>query len=103
MAEIASVYAPGDLVIVAHATILSVNDLPHGNVVGANPHFKSQLVMTYLAAKTNAVKPMRINYRANIIFIGKPVQHHIAILGHRINAKAGVQDDKKRDKCLAFD
>jgi len=46
---------------------------------------------------------MRINHRTNIIFVGKPVQHHIGILGRRINAKAGVQDDKKQDKSLASD
>ena len=103
MAEIASSRAPGDLVIVAHATILSVTDFSHGNIVGTNPHFKSQLVMTNLAAKTNAVEPVRENHRTNIIFVGKPVQHHIGILGRRINAEAGVQDDKKHNKSLASD
>ena len=103
MAEIASIHAPGDLAIVAHATILPVNDFPHGNIVGTNPHFKSQLAVTNLAAKTNAVEPMRINHRTNIIFVGKPVQHHIGIFGRRINAKAGDQGDKKQDKSLASD
>jgi len=103
MAEIAFIHTPGDLVIVAHATILSVNDSPHGNIVGTNPHFKSQLVVTNLAAKTNAVEPMRKNHRTNIVFVGKPVQHHIGILGRRIKAKAGVQGDKKQDKSLASD
>jgi len=72
---------PGDLAIVAHTTVLTVNDLAHGNFISSHAHFKSKFMMTNLAAKPNPMKPVWKNNRAHIILFSHSIQYDIRILG----------------------
>ena len=42
----------------AHATVFPIDNLTHGDVVGAGSHLEAKLVMTDLAAKAYAVEPV---------------------------------------------
>lgn len=77
----AIIYRPGDFAIVAHATVLAVDDLAHGNFISSRAHFKSQFMMTDLASKPNPMKPVGKNNRAHIILFRHSIQYDIRILG----------------------
>ena len=79
MAEVTFLHGPGDLAIMTHAAVLTVDDFPHVYLVRPGTHFKSQLMMTHLAPKTDSMKPVRENYRGHIVGLGKPVQDHVGI------------------------
>ena len=58
MAEVTVFDRPGNLTVMAHATVFSIDNLTHGDVVGAGSHLEAKLVMTDLAAKAYAVEPV---------------------------------------------
>jgi len=60
-----------------------VYDIRHENVVGPGSHFKANFCVTHFALKTNAMKPMRKNYRAHAVFFRPIVKYHIAVFGTR--------------------
>jgi hypothetical protein len=73
MTEMALLYRPGDLPVVAHATVLPIDDFSHIDLIRPGTHFKSKLMMAHFAAKTDTMKPVREDYWAHIIGLGKPV------------------------------
>ena len=77
----AIIYRPGDFAIVAHTAVLAVNDLSHGNFISSRAHFKSQFMMTNLAAKPDPMKPVWKNNRAHIILFSHSIQYDIRIFG----------------------
>jgi len=79
MAEVTFLHGPGDLAIMAHTAILTVDDFSHVYLVRPGTHFKPQLMMTHLAAKSDSMKPVRKDYRTHIVGLGKPVQDHVGI------------------------
>ena len=80
VAPIAKLGTPGNLIIVAHAAEFSVDDISHGNVVAARPHFETIFIMAHIASKAQAVKPVGKYHRCYPFLFCPFVEHHVAIL-----------------------
>jgi hypothetical protein len=70
MAKVTVLQPPGHIIIVTGTAILAIADFNHVNFICAGAHDKTELAMANFAAKTDAMKPMRENYRAHIVRLG---------------------------------
>ena len=63
----------------AHTTKLTIDDFLHGDVIAARAHLKSQLKMTNLATKSNAMEPVRVNHRPHALLLRMLIEYHVGI------------------------
>lgn len=73
MAKMTFIHGPGDLAVMTHAAILPIDNFSHIYLIRPGAHFKSQLMMTHLAPKTDTMKPVLEDYRSHIVGLRKPV------------------------------
>jgi len=71
----------------AHTTELPFYDVNHLYVITAGTHFKTQLTMTDLTSKADAMKPVGKYHRTDTIGISAFIDHHICIFGTRYRCK----------------
>jgi len=81
--EVAVFDAPSRLVVVAHAAEFPLGDFLHSHVVRTRTHLEPQFVVTDLAAKPDAMKPVGKDDGTDIRQIGIPVQNNVAVFGQR--------------------
>lgn len=65
MAQVTIFGSPCDLVVMAHATKLSIIDIRHPNIVGAYAHLEADLGVAYRAIVADAMEPVRENHRTH--------------------------------------
>lgn len=63
MTKITVLGGPGYFTVVTHAAKLARAYIIHGDIIGAGAHFETEFMMTNLASKPDAVKPVRKDYR----------------------------------------
>jgi hypothetical protein len=98
VAQITVLDRPGNISVVTHPAIPASNNVIHGHVIGACTHFESELVVTDLAAKANAMKPVGEDHRSHVFFFGISVQDNVTVFGlhGRKHQHTKHQDDLRR-------
>jgi hypothetical protein len=81
MTDITILDCPGHFTIVTGTAVLTIDNFEHIDLVTPGFHFESEIRMTNLASKTNAMKPVWKNNRAHPGRIGVIVNQHVTILG----------------------
>ena len=68
MAQVAIRRPPCDLVVMAHAAKLAIDDVGHQHIVAPSAHLEAKFGMADFAAKADSMKPMRKNHRPHALF-----------------------------------
>jgi hypothetical protein len=66
----------------ALATILSIIDIRHQYIVGADAHLVSGFVVACRAFEADAMEPVREDNRAHAFIFRMIVEYHIAVFGN---------------------
>lgn len=92
VAQMAVFRPPCDFVVMARAAVLSVDDIRHEHIVGADAHLEADLGVAYRAVEADAMEPVRENHRTHAGFFRPFVEYHIAVFG------TGGQRRKQREQ-----
>jgi hypothetical protein len=97
MAQNAVLHAPGDLTVVASATVLAIEDLQHVDVVPAGFELETQVAMADFAAETDPVEPVWKDDRTYPGIIRIVIDDDVPVLGNRIVPSRAEGDQHHRD------
>jgi hypothetical protein len=81
VAQRAILRPPSDLVVMASAAKLSIDDVRHHYIVGASAHLETDFRMAHITFKADAMKPVRKDYRTHPLFFRSLVDYYISIFG----------------------
>jgi len=81
MTEIAAFDGPGYFSVMASATILTVDNFQHIDLIAARFHLESKICMADLASEADAMKPVRKNDRAHACSLRVIIDQYIAVFG----------------------
>ena len=83
VADITTIRRPGNITVVAGAAERAVRNVRHIEVIAADTHLETELMVTDLATEPDTMEPVRKYHRAQAFLFGTPVEDNIRILGSR--------------------